>query len=154
MKARFITTVLTLPALLAALALGSGVGADPAAAATMNPENSFLVCEKLRRVANLYYPTDSAPRYNVYAWRIDGGPWTYLVMYFSHGQEWQLVNGQWVATTTNHHNIWAPNDGRSHLVEVYEARSTDGKSWSPWILVLDPCYTESEWAPFGGYYSP
>ena len=149
MKARFIT-LFTLTALLAALALGSAVGAAPAAAATMNPEDSYLVCPELHRAANLYFPYDSAPRYNVYAIRIDGGPWMYARMYFSHGQEWQWLNGKWVATGSNWVPIWAPDDGRGHLVEVYEARSRDDRTYGPWIQVASPCRTGTLWAPMFG----
>jgi hypothetical protein len=142
MKARIIAAVL-----FAALALGSAVAATPAAAATMNPEDSYLVCPNLTNHAAVYFPLDSAPRYSVYAIRIDGGPWRYAQMYFSRGQEWQWLNGGWVATGSNWAPVWVPDDGRGHWVEVYEARSKDNKTYSPWIQVASPCRTGTLWAP-------
>jgi hypothetical protein len=125
-----------------------GASPEPAAAATMNPQDSYLVCHVLSNAAALYFPYNATPRYNLYAIRIDNGAWQYSsVMYFSYGREWQLLNGAWVATGSNWAPIWAPDDGRSHRVEVQESRSLDGRTWSAFRQVLSPCNTGTLWAP-------
>ena len=151
LKARFITMSFVL---VAALALGGAVHATPAAA-TINLEDSYLVCPEIHGLAALYFPRDSQPRYTVYAIRIDGGAWRYGWMYFAHGREWQWLNGGWVSTyNVTWGQIWAPNDGRNHFVEVYEARSNDNKTYSSWIRVAAPCETTSLYAPYAFSYDP